>query len=391
MYSGQSSQQNTGQTYENMHFNMYYPTIQQPFAYNANYSENMYYNIYPSHVTCDNTTVNNATLVDRIRTRQEDERAIEQFLQEIESQISIKSKQKNPFKIAAIKSALISVTKLNKQLEIVCAELEDNINLSEMQWQEKVSACNAVKHEICEILKTVKDADFLNKVKNDLKKRKKKRIREQRRKEEWKKEKSMKEERRARLHAEADSWIRKEQAVIEQEKQEKNLLRDADLILSNVRSKRNDARKYLGILQELQNLRNIKVTIARARGEKLSSATDETFKHDIAKLTEHWTTLDREYATEEQELKLMLKTDNEERIEKETKNLFADWENVLFGLNILAADQSHKDLDSFILIRTAWDRFISSENDATTIPIGWIVPEKPSSAAWQKCLNKDTS
>jgi len=38
---------------------------------------------------------------------------------------------------------------------------------------------------------------------------------------------------------------------------------------------------------------------------------------------------------------------------------------------------------------TAWDRFISSENSATTIPIGWIVPEKPSSAAWQKCLNKE--
>lgn len=284
MYSGQSSQENTGQTYKNMHFNMYYPTIQQPFAYSANYSENMYYNIYPSHVTCDNTTFNNATLVDRIRTRQEDERAIEQFLQEIESQIFFKNKQKDSFKIAAIKSALISVTKLNKQLEIVCTELEDNVNLSEIQWQEKVSACNAVKHEICEILKTIKDVNFLNKVKNDLKKRKKKRMREQRRKEEWKKEKSMKEERRARLHAEADLWIRKEQAIIEQEKQEKNLLRDADMILSNVRSKRSDARKYLGILQELQNLRNIKVTIVRARGEKLSSATDETFKNDIGNI-----------------------------------------------------------------------------------------------------------
>ncbi|CAL1689583.1 unnamed protein product [Lasius platythorax] len=390
MYSDQSSQQNTGPTYENVHFNMYYPTTQQPLAYNANYSGNMYYNVYPSHVTCDNSTVNNATLVDRIRIRQEDERAIEQFLQETESQVSIKSKQKDPFKIAAIKSALMSVTKLNKQLEIVCAELED-INLSEIQWQEKVSACNAVKHEICEILKTVKDTDFLNKVKNDLKKRKKKRKRERRRREEWKKEKSMKEERRARLHAEADLWIRKEQAVIEREKQEENLRKDADMILSDVRNKRNDVRKYLGITQELQNLRNVKMTIARARGEKLSSATDEAFKHAIAKLTEQWTTLDCEYAVEEQELKLMLKTDNEKRIEKQTKNLFADWENVLFGINILTAEQSHKDLDSFILIRTAWDRFINSENDATTIPIGWIVPEKPSSAAWQKCLNKETS
>ncbi|KYM93434.1 Programmed cell death protein 7 [Cyphomyrmex costatus] len=201
----------------------------------------------------------------------------------------------------------------------------------------------------------------------------------------------MKEERRARLHAEADVWIRKEQAVIEREKQEENLRKDADMVLSDVRSKRNDTRKYLGILQELQNLREIKANIARARGEKLSLAAGKAFNNTIAKLIEQWTTLDREYAIEEQELKLMLKTDNEKRIEKQTKNLFDDWENVLFGTSILAAKQSYKDIDSFISIRAAWDKFISSENDATTIPIGWIVPERPSSAAWQTCLNKETS
>lgn len=65
--------------------------------------------------------------------------------------------------------------------------------------------------------------------------------------------------------------------------------------------------------------------------------------------------MDCEYAVEEQELKLMLKTDNEKRIEKQTKNLFADWENVLFGINILTAEQSHKDLDNFILIRCAFN------------------------------------
>lgn len=70
-----------------------------------------------------------------------------------------------------------------------------------------------------------------------------------------------------------------------------------------------------------------------------------------AKLTEQWITLDREYAIEEQELKLMLKTDNEKRIEKQTKNIFEDWENVLFGKNILAAEQSYKNVDSFIMIR----------------------------------------
>lgn len=391
MYSDQSFQQNAGQTYDNVHFNMYYPITQQPFAYDVNYGGNTYYNVYPSHVTCDNTTVNNATSIDRIRTRQQDEKAIEQFLQEAEWVVPAKSKQKEPSKIAAVKNALISVAKLNEQLEAVYAELRNNVNLPEAQWQEKVSACNAAKYEICEILKPIKDEGFLNKIKNNLEKRKKKRTRQRLRRMEWKKEKLMKEERKAKLHEEADAWIRKEQAVIEREKQDENLRKDADMVLSDVRSKRNDTRKYLGILQELQNLRRIKMNIARARGEKLSSAVEEAFNDTIAKLTEQWTTLDRDYATEEQELKLMLKTDNEKRIEKQTKNFFDDWENVLFGTNILAAEQSYKDVDGFVMIRAAWDKFISSENDATTIPIGWIVPEKPTSAAWQKCLNKETS
>lgn len=75
----------------------------------------------------------------------------------------------------------------------------------------------------------------------------------------------------------------------------------------------------------------------------------------IAKLTEHWTTLDREYAVEEQELKIMLKTDNEKRIEKQTKNIFEDWENVLFGTSILAAEQSYKDVDDFIMTRCVFN------------------------------------
>ena len=37
------------------------------------------------------------------------------------------------------------------------------------------------------------------------------------------------------------------------------------------------------------------------------------------KLTEQWSMLDREYSTEEQGLKLMLKNDNEKRIEKQKK------------------------------------------------------------------------
>lgn len=47
----------------------------------------------------------------------------------------------------------------------------------------------------------------------------------------------------------------------------------------------------------------------------------------------------------------MLKTDNEERIEKQKKTLFDDWENVLFGRRILTSDQYNTDLTNFIAIR----------------------------------------
>lgn len=281
MYNSQAGQHNAGQPYENVHFNMYYPMTPQSPMYHASYTWNAHPNAYPSHVMHE-SAVKDAALMDRIRTRREDERAIEQFLQQ-NVQAPVRSTLKRSFKIASIKNALISVAKLNKKLESICAELDVN-DLPEEQWQEKVSACNVAKHEICEILKTVKDADFLNQVKNDLEKRKRKRRRERLRREQWRKEKLTKEERRAGLHAEADSWIRKEQAVLEQEKQEEKSRRDADMVLSDVRSKRNDARRYLGILQELQHLRRIKMNVFRARGESWSSAADEVFNESIGNI-----------------------------------------------------------------------------------------------------------
>lgn len=281
MYISQASQHNAGQACENVHFNTHYPIPPHLSAYNASCNWNIHYNAHPSHVIHDGI-VNNA-LMDKPRVRQEDERAIEQFLQQYEG-VSIKSKRKNPFKIATVKNALISVAKLNKKLENICVELNNNIDLPEEEWQKKVSACNAAKHEICEILKTVKNVDFLNQIKNDLKKRKKKRNRDRLRKERWKKEKLMKEERKVKLHAEADSWIRKEQAILELKKQEEKLRKDADMILSDVRNKRSDARKYLGILQQLQNLRRIKMNVVRARGENWSLAADEVFNNSIGKI-----------------------------------------------------------------------------------------------------------
>lgn len=380
------------QSYENLtHFNIYHP-ISQPI-YNASYNVNVQHNfIYPSGSTYDNADNDSMPKI-AVEKRQSDEKDIENFLLELQqfNDTSDNRYVRKTSKIAISKSAIASAYKLNEQLKAICAELKDNSNIAEEEWQIKIDACNSAKAEITKLLEPIKDPNLLNRLIKDLEKRKKKRAREKLKKEKWKNEKLLRIEKRARLHAEIDLWIRKEQAVIEKEIQDENLRKDADMILSDVRAKRSDARKYLGLLQELQNLRNIKANIARARGEHLSSAVDEAFNNIIEKLTEQWSTLDREYSIEEQGLKLMLKTDNEKRIEKQKKCLFDEWENILFGRKILMSDPLQLDLNSFVTVRTAWDKYISSERDASAIPIGWIMPDKPSSAAWQKSLKKEFS
>ncbi|XP_017761317.1 PREDICTED: uncharacterized protein LOC108551600 [Eufriesea mexicana] len=387
MFNSQSFLEGPMQRSRDSHYDMTHSMNQS--IYNANYNVNAYQNyIYPV-LTSD---TENATPAINLEKRQTDEKDIENFLLEVNQSNNINDQRNicKKSKIAITKNAITSAYKLNEKLKTICAELKNNQHLAEEEWQQKISICNAAKEEIIKLLEPIRDQNFLNQLKKDLERRRKKRSREKIKKEKWKNDKLMKMERRARMHAQIDSWIWKEQAVIEKEKQEENLRKDADMILFDVRGKRSDARKYLGLLQELQNLRNIKANIARARGEHLSSAADKAFNNIIAKLTEQWSMLDREYSIEEQGLKLMLKKDNEERNEKQKKNLFDEWEKILFGRKIIP-DQYNTDLTNFVTIRTAWDKYISTDRDASAIPIGWVMPEKPSSAAWQKCLKKEVS
>ena len=69
------------------------------------------------------------------------------------------------------------------------------------------------------------------------------------------------------------------------------------------------------------------------------------------KLTQQWTSLDREYSLEEQGLKLMIKTDNELKIEKQKKNPYECWELSLFGKKIPPNYFLYGDVNNFIAMR----------------------------------------
>lgn len=394
MFENQDSPDDLRHGYSMPRIDQYPPLNVQMYAqntaqnYNLYFQQNFNYALGPSY---DTNFGRETVPVVNLEMRKNDEQVIENFLKENEQtdELSQKRDYCGALRISEVKSALISIHKLNKELELFTAELRSNKSLPEPEWQEKLEICQGKKIEILNLLKKFRDKEFINNVKKELEKRKKKRLREKRKRAAWKIEKTVATEKRAQLHIEADIWIKNKQEVIEKEKQEENLRKDADMVLADVRAKRSDARKFLGILQELQNLRRVKVNVARARGEHLSSAADEAFNNIIVKLVEQWTALDREYSIEEQGLRLMLKTDNERKIEKQKKNTFDDWENVFFGRKLPTTDLFQRDLQAFVTIRAAWDKFINYDGEGSPIPIGWVVPDVPSSAAWQKYLKKE--
>lgn len=196
------------------------------------------------------------------------------------------------FKISTFKDTLISMSMLNKKLESMIKEVQNNVDSSQLEWEEKMKICYVTKFEICSSWSQLKDEKLMNLIKKNVEKRKKKRFREKNRKSKWKDEKSMLMEKRCKFDVKANLRIRYKQMLIEKEKEEESLRAHADTILFDVRSKRNDAKKFLVILQGLKTLRNVKTTIATARGETVFCRANEVFTNIIGKLM-LWGEIDR--------------------------------------------------------------------------------------------------
>lgn len=184
-----------------------------------------------------------------------------------------------------------------------------------------------------------------------------------------------------------DNWIKENRAKIGKEVEETKLRKEADLILEEVKLKRSESKKYLEILQELRNLRKVMVGIAKSRGEIVASEAETVFENVMDKLLQPWVVLDKEYALEEKGLKLMIKENLQEYASRSSKNAYNDWMVALFQDQKLTNRLKKMDINTFKQIRSSWDRYLSPE-EGSEIPIGWVVPCRASSAAWNKLLQK---
>ncbi|XP_034938951.1 programmed cell death protein 7 [Chelonus insularis] len=359
------------------------------FYSNSGYPTPTYQQSQPPNVELINYHENKQNFHDlTINQRIKDAQFITNFIDENTSVSQLK--RKKPIKrlgIAETKKCILLIDDLTKSLKELISSLENEIELSEEQWHEKMNECYSLKSKIEELSKKLDEAEKICSFEKLIEKRKKKRVREKNTRNKWQATKLSILEKRSRLHTAIDAWISEKQNVIEREKQEESFLKDADMILSDIRGKKSDARKYLAILNELRNLRDVKAKNARARGEKLSSAADQSFENIIVQLTEQWSKLDREYAIEEQGLKAMLKNDKENVVAKRKKNNCDDWEVAIFGRKLTSFNPAYRNINDLVMTRFLWDRYIDYKK-GSRIPIGWVMPSSASSSPWERYLKQ---
>lgn len=212
-----------------------------------------------------------------LETRKNDMEFINNFIDEEKNPCQLTNIEKNIPKISNVTENVKMIFKLNQSIKNICKEMREK-NLSPTEWQEKMEIAEKLKNQITELSIMFEDKQFMRTMKHKLEQRKKKRLREKNKRKTIRNENK---EKQIQLNEEIDNWIKKKQNLIEKEKQEEILRKDADIVLADVRGKRSDAKKFSSLLKEMQNFRNVKVKIARARGDNLPLAADHAFNNII--------------------------------------------------------------------------------------------------------------
>ncbi|XP_075218264.1 uncharacterized protein LOC142323042 isoform X2 [Lycorma delicatula] len=242
-------------------------------------------------------------------------------------------------KVTEIKKLLCELEHLSKSLSVMYKSLNDDV------WKSRCVEIEEKKKMLSDLLGSlVKNKEFLFKVGQNLKKRRKKRERQKRKQDEWKREKMENGVRRQQLHQNIDKWLEDMQDSVERGRREEELKREADCVLADVTRKKSESKRQIALLSELLKLRQARVTALKATGKNISQQQTEAFNSVIERLKSLWTNQLKDYMLEEQGLKVML---NEAAVEEKNsedlrrKEALSKWEVTLFGDNKTTKYQPH--------------------------------------------------
>lgn len=275
--------------------------------------------------------------------------------------------------ISKLRSELVDLIKEVEHLKTQKETLEKEIELQpDSQLQTKFAQLEQTQQSITSKLALLNDSELQSQLGKKLHARRKKREWQKRRTCRLKQEKAEATQNRIKLHEQIDQWQREQWKLVEKEKQAQHELDFASHFLADVHRRKAACKRYL------------------AKFEKMKDRESSVEFND---LIQSWTVRLSECIKEEKRLKDVLArrsaANYQRRVENEwNKTLFGDTIPKKFEHPLLAADRNREVL---IETRRAWDECLAEADDseASTIPLGWILPPANPTADWAKYQMKE--
>lgn len=276
--------------------------------------------------------------------------------------------------ISELRSELVDLMKeverLKTQKEILEKEIQSQ---PDSQWQANFAQLERTKQTIASTLTRLNDSEVRSQLGKKLYARRKKRAWQKRRACRLKQEKAEELQNRTKIHEQIDQWQREQWKLVEKEKQAQLEQDFASHFLADVRRRKATCKRNLA---------------------KFDKMEDRKHSAEFRELTRNWTTRLFECVKEEKRLKDVLARRSAANYQRRVEN---EWNKALFGDTIpkkfehplLEADRNREVL---IETRRAWDACLceTDDDEASAIPLGWVLPFANPTVDWAKYLMAET-
>ncbi|XP_058824316.1 programmed cell death protein 7-like [Topomyia yanbarensis] len=304
----------------------------------------------------------------------------------------IKQKRRPSASISELKTKITSLVSENENLKIEKERLENEMNsLPEMEWNAAVDRMQHIQKSVEKIAQELDDSKMLEQFKQKLHARRKKRAWEKRRNARLKQQKQEQLANRKQLHERIAEWQQDQRALLDEEKLAQQQLDYAGNFLADVHRRKGACKRHLAKFDKM---------IKQRHSEGLSNVKDDSdkkFEAELSELTKIWNAKLADCIKEEKRLKDVLARRSAANFQRRVEN---EWNRTLLGDTIpkkfehplLEAD---RDRDALIRTRWAWDVCLVGDadedsDDASSIPLGWVLPPLDPAPEWAEYRAKES-
>lgn len=231
---------------------------------------------------------------------------------------------------------------------------------------------------ISEKLQQLRDPALNEQLRRRLGARRKKRAWQKRRNARLKDQKETQRKNREQLREKIDQWQREQHKLLEKEKEAQKELDYASHFLADIHREKAICKRYLAKFEKVHESRR-----------RYNSRDDQGDDADIAELTKKWTSKLSECIREEKRLKDVLARRSAANYQRRVEN---EWNRTLFG-DVIPKKFEHpllvaeRDWEVLVQTRRDWDACLVAEGeDASAIPLGWVLPPKEPTPEWAQYL-----